>query len=301
MKISVGIVGYGNLGKALKKQLSDNDYFNLEAVFSRRKIKGTISTDDILKYKDKIQILFLCVGSQNDLEKQALCYINDFDIVECYDNHAKLQNYHKKLDKVAKNSRHVALCSLGWDPGLFSLMRGLFESLDLNSVTFWGKGTSQGHTQAIKNIVGVEDAIQFTVPDKKKILMVKKGKNIWDEKELHHRQCFVVAKKNYHDSIKNQILTMKDYFKGYKTTIKFVSNKKLEKIKCFSHKGEVATVGDIANFSLNLPSNPEFTAKVMVAYAKSLSEFVGNGNFGVKTIFDIPLKYICKDNIYCYL
>ncbi|MBQ7467143.1 MAG: diaminopimelate dehydrogenase [Clostridia bacterium] len=298
MKIPVGIMGYGNLGMAIENQLKNSEYFDLVAIFSRRKSDKTILFEDVCDYKDKIKILFLCVGSQNDLEKTALFLIKDFDIVECYDNHSRLESFHKKLDKIAVDSRHVALCSVGWDPGLFSLMRGLFKSLGLSPVTFWGKGTSQGHTQAIKNIDGVIDAVQFTIPDKEKIKAVKNGRVIENGKSLHQRLCLIVANKEKHKSIREKIVSMKDYFVGFKTKIKFVSREKLVKIKSFSHKGEVATVGNVANFSLNLSSNPEFTAKIMVAYAKALEIFARDGEFGVKTIFDVPFKNVLNESIY---
>ena len=301
MKISVGIVGYGNLGKAVEKQLQNNDDFKLKAIFSKRKLQNTIPFKNIEKFKDKIDLLFLCSGSQNELENQAIKLIENFNIIECYDNHSRLAKYLPLLNEKAKNYNHIALCSLGWDPGLFSLMRALFSSLGFCPYTFWGKGLSQGHTQAIKNINGVIDGIQFTLPNEKIISKIKKGEKFLPNKNFHSRQCFVVAEKEDQSRITKEIITMKDYFQGYKTSVKFVSQHKLDKLKSFSHKGEVCTENNILNFSLNLPSNPDFTARVLLTYARSFCYLKKEGKTGAFSILDIPIKYITKKSVYHYL
>ena len=301
MKINVGIVGYGNLGKAVAKELKANSIFNLVAIFSKRDLTGTISYKKIKTYKDKISLLFLCGGSASELEGQAMKLIEHFNIIECYDNHSRLKTFESSLNSKAKKYNKIALCSLGWDPGLFSLMRGIFDGLGFTPYTFWGKGLSQGHTQAIKNISGVVDAVQFTIPNNKIKHQINNGRPPENKKSFHKRQCFVVCKKENQKTIKKQIVEMPDYFKGYKTKVSFVSQSKLNKIKTFSHKGEVMTKNNILNFSLNLPSNPVFTAKVMMCFARAIIFLVQEKNFGAHTIFDLPIKYILSKNQYEYL
>ena len=301
MKINVGIVGYGNLGRAIAKELTQNDEFNLVAIFSRRNIEGTISSKQILSYKDKIQLLFLCGGSQNELEKQALRYIHHFNIIECYDNHNRLKTFECKLNKQAIKNKKIALCSFGWDPGLFSLMRGLFDSLGFSPYTFWGKGVSQGHTQAIKQIDGVLDAIELTIPNQKIKKQIISGFKLTQSPSFHNRLCFVVAPKNKQKEIRDKIISMPDYFEGYRTYVHFVSKQKLEKLKTFSHQGEVLTQNNTLNFSLKLQSNPIFTSKVMVCFARAYTFLAKENKWGAFTIFDIPIKYILKKNEFEYL
>lgn len=298
--INVGIVGYGNLGKAVEKQLNNNENFNVVAIFSKRKTEKTISTNLILNYKNKIDILFLCVGSFCDLEKLETNLIKHFNIIDCYDNHNRLKPHIYKVNRIAKFNNKIAICSVGWDPGLFSLIRSLFFSLHHEPYSFWGKGTSQGHTQAIKSINGVIDAIQFTIPNKNIIKKLKHNKNI-SYKNHHKRQCFVVCKKQDRQRIKHSIINMPNYFLGYKTKVNFVSSEKLNKIKSFSHKGEVATKNNIMNFSLILPSNPDFTASVMIAYSFAFIKLKKEKKFGAFTILDLPLSYINQTDKFKYL
>ena len=300
-KIRVGIFGYGNLGKALEKELKKDERFRLVAVFSRRIDAGTERAENIVNYKDKIDLLFVCVGSQNDLESVTTTLIQHFNILECYDNHNRFASYLAQMNKLAKRSKKVALCCFGWDPGLFSMMRALFDALGCKQYTFWGKGLSQGHTQAIKNIVGVEDAIQFTIPNTKEMNRIKKGAIVVKDKHLHQRLCYVVAAKDKQQRIKQEIVNMPDYFAGYKTIVRFVSREKLAKLKTFQHQGEVTTRGDVLNFSLRLSSNPEFTAKVAVAYAYSIKNFQKEERYGAFTILDVPLSYITTKNKTEYL
>ncbi len=296
MKINVGVVGVGNLGKSLIENIKNNKIFNLVAVFSRRKLKNTISYSKIYEYKDKIDLLFLSVGSQNNLESISSELIKHFNIIESYDNHKKLSKHISKINILAKEYNKIALCSFGWDPGLFSYMRGLFTAIGFTPYTFWGKGTSQGHTQAIKQIKGVIDAIQFTIPNKKQVNRIKKGKQPTTNNN-HKRVCYVVCKKIDRKSIKTQIINMPNYFKGYNTKVYFISQIKLNKIKSFSHKGIVITENNTMNFSLKLKSNPDFTSKILIAYAKSFEKLKNKKEYGAFTIFDIPLSYII-DNKY---
>ncbi len=300
MKINVGVVGVGNLGTAVINQLENHKIFNLVGVFSRRYLEGTIPFDKILTFKDKIDILFLCAGSQNDLEDHASTFIEHFNIIDCYDNHSRLKSHIKTIDEIAKENKKIALCSFGWDPGLFSLMRGLFSSLGYSPYSVWGKGTSQGHTQAIKQIDGVLDAIQFTIPNKYMIEKIKSGEDV-EKNNLHSRECFVVCDPQDEERIEYEIINMPDYFKGYRTTVNFVTHEQLKQIKSFSHKGEILTKNDVMNFSLNLRSNPDFTASVMINYAKSLIKLKQEEKFGAHTIFDIPMSYIMEDDEFTLL
>ena len=294
MKIKVGVVGVGNLGRSLIENIKKNSNFNLVATFSRRKLKGTIPISKIYEYKDKIDLLFLSVGSQNNLEKVSNELIKHFNIIESYDNHTRLSKHISKLDILAKENNKIALCSFGWDPGLFSLMRGLFTSIGYAPHTFWGKGTSQGHSHAIKQIKGVNDAIQFTIPNKKQIKKIKKGKQTKSNSN-HRRMCYVVCKKSDKKSIKQKIINMPNYFKGYNTKVHFIQQAKLDKIKNYSHKGIVLTNNNTINFSLNLESNPDFTSKILIAYAKSFNRLKDEKKYGAYTIFDIPLTYIIEN------
>lgn len=295
MKIPVGIVGYGNLGKAVEKCLKSSDIFECKAIFSKRDLPNTEKVKNIMRYKNKISLLFLCGGSQNELETQAFEYIQNFNIIESYDNHQRLKNYILKLDNLCKSYRKIALCSFGWDPGIFSFMRGLFDCLGYHPFTFWGKGLSQGHTQAIKNIPHVKDAVQFTIPKEEIINKIKKGDIQNQGKHFHIRECFVVAEEKYQEKIKNQIENMKDYFKGYETYINFISQDKLDSMKSFAHKGIVLTKDNVMNFSLNLPSNPDFTAGIMTTFAKSITWLKEKKKYGSHTIFDLPLSCIVED------
>ncbi len=301
MKIPVGVVGYGNLGRSVVENLQNDKTFQLEAVFSRRDLPIATSYSDILKFKDKIELLFVCGGSQNELEEQTNFLIKHFNLIESYDNHNRLKSHIQDLDLAAKGHQKIALCSFGWDPGLFSLMRGLFDSLGQNPYSFWGKGLSQGHTQAIKNIDGVIDGLQFTLPNKDIIAKIKNGESVKVSKEFHKRLCYVVCSKEKRAEIEHKIKSMPDYFLGYETEVKFVSQESLDKLKSFAHKGQVLTSNNTMNFSLNLPSNPKFTANVMTTFARAYPKLKEEKKFGAHDIFDIPMKYVLKEEPYRYL
>lgn len=301
MKIPVGVVGYGNLGRSVVENLQNDTTFQLEAVFSRRDLPIATSYSDILKFKDKIELLFVCGGSQNELEEQTNFLIKHFNLIESYDNHNRLKSHIQDLDLAAKGHQKIALCSFGWDPGLFSLMRGLFDSLGQNPYSFWGKGLSQGHTQAIKNIDGVIDGLQFTLPNKDIITKIKNGESVKVSKDFHKRLCYVVCPKEKRAEIEHKIKSMPDYFLGYETEVKFVSQERLDKLKSFAHKGQVLTSNNTMNFSLNLPSNPKFTANVMTTFARAYPKLKEEKKFGAHDIFDIPMKYVLKEEPYRYL
>lgn len=300
MKIPVGIVGYGNLGKQVEKFLKNSKKYELKAVFSHRNLPNCENFSNILKYKDKIELLFLCGGSKSQLENQAFELVKYFNIAETYDNHNRLKIYQNELNKLAKQNKKIALCSLGWDPGLFSLMRGLFDSVGYSPYTFWGKGISQGHTQAIKEIDGVIDAIQFTVPNQDVIKKIKHGETIEYSKKCHKRLCYVVAEKDQ-ERIYNQIVNMPDYFEDYETKVEFVCLEKLNKIKTLSHKGQVLTQNSVMNFSVNLKSNAEFTAKVLLCFAKNYQILKQQEKYGAFNIFDLPMKNVLEKSEFEYL
>ena len=299
-KIRVGIVGFGNVGKEIAKQLEANKDFELIAIFSRRKISGCVEFEKLKGYIDKIDILFLCVGSQSDLEHVAFETIKNFNTIDCYDNHNRLKDYISKMDILAKQNKRVALSAMGWDPGLFSLIRTLFAGLNFEPFTFWGKGLSQGHTQAIKALPNVLDAIQFTIPNQKAKQQIKDVGCWTDTKSMHKRLCYVVCDKQFQTEVKRQIKTMPDYFLGYDTTVKFVTQQELDSLKSFAHKGEVVTEFDTIKFELDLKSNHAFTAHVMICYAFVLFDLIYEKQFGAKTCLDIPVSKLVDDK-YKYL
>lgn len=271
------------------------------AIFSRRKLINTVSFDRILEYKEKIDYLFICVGSKTDLETTAMALIQNFNIVDTYDNHARIHDYLNMINKCAIENKKVALCSMGWDPGLFSYVRALFYLLGCEPFTFWGKGLSQGHTEAIKSLNGVKDAIQFTLPNnhiKRKILCKKYNDFM---QKLHYRLCYVVADKQFRYEIKNSIVNMPNYFYGYKTKVVFVNQNKLNKLKTFKHRGEVITLGDAMHFSLKLESNPMFTAKIAIQFSKSMAKLIEKEQFGAYTILDLPLSSIGRQDFAKFL
>jgi len=274
--MNVGIVGYGNLGKAIEKRIKSEPGMNLVGIFSRRKEIGTISISKIMKYADKIDTLFICVGSQSDLEKTALEHILHFNIVETFDNHAKIPQHVTRINEAAICSGKIAICSCGWDPGLFSLMRGLFSALGQKPITFY--------------------ALEFTIPNQKERKKAINGECVSNAKLLHKRQCFVVAKRVDRERIERAIVNMPDYFLGYETSVTFVSLNRLNKLKSFAHRGEVITQNNVMNFSLNLASNPEFTASVAVAFARAIPKLKDENKCGAFTIFDLPLAHILTED-----
>lgn len=295
MKIPVGIVGYGNLGKAVEKRLQNSDDFELKAIFSKRDLPNAEKFETIIDFKDKIDFLFVCGGSQNELENQTLDLIKNFDLIDSYDNHNRLKEYFSLINQSAKDNKKIALCSFGWDPGIFSLFRGICAGLGFTPYTFWGKGLSQGHTQAIKSIPNVIDAIQFTVPNEEIIKSIKNGKEEKQGKHFHKRECFVVADDKYQEKITNQIVNMKDYFEGYQTEVNFLSQQKLNELKSFRHKGTVLTQSNIINFSIDMQSNPDFTANILVSFAKCFTWLKSQNLYGAYSIFDLPLKALVEN------
>ena len=315
MLIKVGIVGYGNLGRGIESAIMQNPDLSLEAVFTRRnpndlKIRTenvpVLSVDDILSYKDKIDVLILCGGSATDLPKQTPEYAKDFNVVDSFDTHAKIPEHFENVDKSAKEAGKVAIISAGWDPGMFSINRlyGNVILVDGKDYTFWGKGVSQGHSDAIRRIEGVLDAKQYTVPVEKALSAVRNGENPeLTTREKHTRECFVVAKEGADlERIRQEIVNMPNYFADYNTTVNFITAEEFKRDHSgIPHGGVVIRSGKtginkenshIIEYSLKLDSNPEFTASVIVAYARAAVKLNNEGQKGAKTVFDIPPAYL---------
>jgi diaminopimelate dehydrogenase len=309
-KVKLGILGYGNLGKATELAIRDNDDMELVSIFTRRspselKTQTNVtlaSVKEISNYKDKIDVLILCGGSATDLPNQTPEYAKLFNVIDSFDTHARIPEHFSNVDKAAKESNHTALISCGWDPGAFSLNRLMAESFlpKGNSYTFWGKGVSQGHSDAIRRIKGVKNGVQYTVPIDKAVNSVRNGENPkLTTRQKHLRECYVVAEEGANkEEIEKEIKTMKNYFDEYDTTVTFITEEELkEKHSKMPHGGFVIRSGktglngennEIIEYSLKLDSNPEFTASVLIAYARAVYRLKEKGDFGCKTVFDIP-------------
>lgn len=309
----VGIYGYGNLGRGVETAIQANSDMELVAVFTRRdpstlKIKTegvpVVSSADILAWKDKIDVLVICGGSATDLPKMTPELVKNFNCVDSYDNHSSIPAHFAKVDEAAKETGHVALISCGWDPGLFSNAR-IYANAALpqgNDYTFWGRGVSQGHSDAIRRIEGVLDARQYTVPVEDALTKVRSGENpVLTTREKHTRECYVVAAEDADkDEITRQIVNMPAYFADYDTTVNFIS---MEEMKAnhsgLPHGGSVIRTGEtsqgvkqVIEFKLTLDSNPEFTGSVLVAYARAIGRIAQRGDTGAKTVFDIAPRDI---------
>lgn len=309
-KIKIGIVGYGNLGKGAELSISRNPDMELVAIFSRRQLTGSASgapcvgLDEIENYVGKIDVMILCGGSATDLLEQGPLVTQWFNTVNSFDTHAKIPEYFELMDKVAKAAGTTALVSVGWDPGLFSLMRLLGNSvLPIGQDnTFWGTGVSQGHSDAIRQIQGVKNAKQYTIPKEKYIQAVRSGDVVdLPGNELHIRDCYVVAAQGADlAAIETAIKQMPNYFIGYETTVTFISEEEYNlKHGGIPHGGFVFRSGETQTgvkhrmeFAVQLDSNPEFTASVLLAYARATCRLARHGGQGAYTVFDIPFGWL---------
>lgn len=309
-KIRIGIVGYGNLGRGAELAVRNNPDMELVAIFSRRSLPATasgvpaVSINDAAAYKDKIDVMLLCGGSATDLVEQGPLIASMFNTVDSFDTHAKINDYFASMNKVAAAAGTVATISVGWDPGLFSLNRLLGSVVLPNGTdnTFWGKGVSQGHSDAIRRIAGVKDAKQYTIPRQQVIDTVRSGEAAdINSAAAHVRDCYVVAKPGADlDAITQEIKNMPYYFVGYETHVTFVSEEELQsKYSGYPHGGLVFRTGStspdvnhVIEFSLTLDSNPEFTASVLVAYARAAFRLAQNGTKGAFTVLDIPFSWL---------
>ena len=310
-KIRIGILGYGNLGRGVELALRQNPDMELCAFFTRRDPESLVTRspeipvyhiDALTEYKDALDVLILCGGSATDLPIQSPQYAQYFNIVDSFDNHSKIPEHFDACDTVAKNAGKIAFISGGWDPGMFSLQRLLGNCIlpQGNDYTFWGKGVSQGHSDAIRRIEGVLDAKQYTIPLDAALNAVRNGENpSLSTREKHMRECFVVAKDGADTArIEHEIKTMPGYFADYDTVVHFISSEELARDHAgIPHGGFVMRSGvtgensdtkQMIEYSLKLGSNPEFTASVLVCCARAVYRLNQKGECGARTIFDIP-------------
>lgn len=309
--IRIGINGYGNLGRGVEKAIERNPDMELVAVFSRR-ADGNLKTDsgltmvnldDVKDYKDKIDVMILCGGSATDLPVQGPEMAKLFNTVDSFDTHAKIPEYFDCVDTESKKANTLSLISCGWDPGVFSLSRCLFQAIlpEGKDYTFWGKGVSQGHSDAIRRIEGVLDARQYTIPSDEAMKLAKSSdRPDLTTRQKHTRECFVVAKEGADlERIRTEIVTMPNYFADYDTTVHFISQEELnEKHAGLPHGGFVIRNGQtsegvtqVAELSLNLDSNPEFTASVLVAYARAIYR-MSKTTSGAISVLDVPFSLL---------
>ena len=315
MTIKVGILGYGNLGRGVECALKQNPDMELAAVFTRRNPDSVkiltegvkvYHADEAEKLADRIDVLILCGGSATDLPVQTPQYAKLFNVVDSFDTHARIPEHFADVDAAAKESGHVGLISVGWDPGMFSLNR-LYAQCVLpegENYTFWGKGVSQGHSDAIRRVEGVKDARQYTIPVEDALEAVRSGSNPeLTTRQKHTRECFVVAEEGADLArIENEIKTMPNYFADYDTTVHFISEEELLRDHAgIPHGGFVIRSGKtgwnkenthVIEYSLKLDSNPEFTSSILVAYARAAYRMAKEGQSGCKTVFDVAPAYL---------
>ncbi len=310
--IKVGIVGYGNLGRGVTLAVSKAPDMECVGIFTRRNPESltpavdfpVYSMDKLQEFKGKVDVLLLCGGSATDLPSTTAEILKDFNTVDSFDTHAKIPEYFKKLERVGKEYGKLSAISIGWDPGVFSIARMLFGAVlpDGNDYTFWGKGVSQGHSDAIRRIDGVKNAIQYTIPKEDALLKVRNGENP-DLKtgDKHLRECFVAVSDGADKAlIEKNIKEMPNYFADYETIVNFVTEEEVkERQQKLSHGGFVFRSGNtteenshLLELSLKLDSNPEFTGSVLTAYGRAVARLAKEGATGCVTVYDIPLKYL---------
>ncbi|MBE6414053.1 MAG: diaminopimelate dehydrogenase [Verrucomicrobiaceae bacterium] len=317
MKIRIGIIGYGNLGRGVESAIRQNSDMELVAVFTRRSpdcisiststaIVATIA--DIENYKDKIDVMILCGGSATDLPEQTPEYAKLFNVIDSFDTHARIPEHFANVDKSAKESGKVAIISVGWDPGMFSLNRVYANAIltEGKDYTFWGKGVSQGHSDAVRRIAGVKNAKQYTIPVDEAVDAVRRGENPeLTTRQKHIRECFVVLEDGADASkIEQEIKTMPNYFADYDTIVNFIDEAEFNKNhSSIPHGGMVLRSGKtglekqnnhLIEYKIKLDSNPEFTSCVLVAYARAAYRLNSEGASGCKTVFDIAPAYLSQ-------
>ena len=313
-KIKIGIVGYGNIGRGVEQAIKRNEDMELAAVFTRRDPASVkvategakvVHMDDMLSMKGDVDVMVLCGGSATDLPVMGPEIAANFNTIDSFDTHAKIPEYFANVDKAAKEGNNISIISVGWDPGMFSLNRLYAESILVqgSTYTFWGKGVSQGHSDAIRRIPGVKNAIQYTVPVDEAVDQVRSGSEPkLTTRDKHTRECYVVAQEGANKAeIENAIKTMPNYFDEYNTTVHFISEEELKRDHSkMPHGGFVIRTGEageegnkhVIEYSLKLDSNPEFTASVLIAYARAAYRLASEGQIGCKTVFDIAPAYL---------
>lgn len=308
-KIRIGIVGYGNIGRGVEQAIKRNEDMELAAVFTRRDPASVkvategakvVHMDDMLSMKGDVDVMVLCGGSATDLPVMGPEIAANFNTIDSFDTHAKIPEYFANVDKAAKEGNNISIISVGWDPGMFSLNRLYAESILVqgSTYTFWGKGVSQGHSDAIRRIPGVKNAIQYTVPVDEAVDQVRSGSEPkLTTRDKHTRECYVVAQESANKAeIENAIKTMPNYFDEYNTTVHFISEEELKRDHSkMPHGGFVIRTGEtgeegskhVIEYSLKLDSNPEFTASVLIAYARAAYRLNQKGENGARSVFDI--------------
>ena len=315
MSIRIGIMGYGNLGRGIECAIRQNADMELAAVFTRRDPEtvsvltegvAVCSVSEAEQWKDKVDVMILCGGSATDLPEQTPKYASMFNVVDSFDTHARIPEHFTNVDAAAKESGKVGIISVGWDPGMFSLNRLYANAIlpDGKDYTFWGKGVSQGHSDAIRRVEGVRDAKQYTIPVEAALEAVRNGENPeLSTRQKHTRECFVVLEEGADAAkVEEEIKTMQNYFSDYDTTVHFISQEELDKNHSgIPHGGFVLRSGKtgwegehshLIEYSLKLDSNPEFTSSVLVAYARAAYRLYKEGQSGCKTVFDIAPAYL---------
>ena len=315
MNIRIGILGYGNLGRGVECAIKQNDDMSLAAVFTRRDPEAVniltegvpvCRIEDADKWKDKIDVLILCGGSATDLPEQTPEFARMFNVIDSFDTHAKIPEHYANVDAAAKEGGHVGIISVGWDPGMFSLNRLYANAIlpDGKDYTFWGKGVSQGHSDAIRRVAGVKDAKQYTIPVDAALEAVRNGENPeLTTRQKHTRECFVVLEEGADAAkVEEEIKTMPNYFSDYDTTVHFISEEELKRDHSgIPHGGFVLRSGKtgwegenshLIEYSLKLDSNTEFTSSVLVAYARAAYKLSSEGVTGCRTVFDIAPAYL---------
>ena len=319
MKTRIGILGYGNIGRGTEIAVAAADDMELVAVFTRRdpgSVKiltpdvPVVNVSDIEKWTDKIDVLVLCGGSATDLPVQPHEYAKLFNVIDSFDTHARIPEHFANVDKAAKESGHIGMISVGWDPGMFSLNRVYANAIlpDGKDYTFWGKGVSQGHSDAVRRIKGVKNAKQYTVPVEEALEAVRSGKNPeLTTRDKHLRECFVVLEDGADAArVEKEIKEMPNYFADYNTIVHFIDEDEFNKNHSgMAHGGFVFRSGKtgvnkennhIIEYSIKLDSNPEFTTSVIIAYARAVKRMYDEGMTGCKTVLDVPPAYLCEQS-----
>lgn len=307
--IRVAILGYGNLGRGVEAAIHRNKDMQLVAIFSRRD-PSTFTTpasapfvhvSELLAHKDKVDVLVLCGGSATDLPEQTPQYVKDFVVVDSFDTHAKVPEHFAAVDAAAQANQSLGVIATGWDPGLFSLNRVLGEAVlpQGDTYTFWGKGLSQGHSDAVRRVPGVAAGVQYTLPNEASVEQVRQGERPeLSTREKHVRECYVVLEEGAdEDTVRDAIVNMPHYFEPFDTTVHFITHEELQRDhSAMPHGGVVLRSGEteanhkqVVEFGLRLGSNPEFTGSVLVAYARAAHRMYVAGERGAKTVFDIPI------------
>ena len=313
--MKIGILGYGNLGKGVECAVKNSPDMELACVFTRRDPSSVklltqgvpvYNVSEVEKHKSEVDVLVICGGSATDLPKQTPEYAKYFNVIDSFDTHANIPLHFSNVDKAAKDNGHIALISCGWDPGMFSLMRLYGNCIlpDGNDYTFWGKGVSQGHSDAIRRVPGVKDGKQYTIPVQSALDAVRAGKNPeLSTRQKHTRECFVVAEEGADKAkIEKEIKEMPNYFADYDTTVHFITEEELKKNHSgIPHGGFVFRSGktgwdkeynNVIEYSLKLDSNPAFTSSVLIAYARAIFRMHKEGQNGCKTVFDVAPAYL---------